>query len=118
MLDETVEYYDEKVMSTSELLQSLSLRAVRRIAELMDNAQSERTRLAAAIDLADRGQETSKIHKSASIQATLAPEDANALAKALASASTARDTYAHFAQGEHVAKEAQIDALTRLDQEG
>lgn len=84
----------ETALSTSALIDKLSRRAIEVIATQMEDASSEGLRLKAAIDLADRGSETSKVHKHQVESFTLGSEDARAIAESLAAAAAVRQTNA------------------------
>lgn len=103
-----------EVMATSKLLEYLGRKAVQKIAHIMDHAQSERTALEAARDLADRAKDTSKVHRTESVKLELDKDDVAKLGLALERSAAERSKFARFAEGEHIAKEAQIDDLTRL----
>lgn len=84
----------QTALSTSALIDKLSRRAIEVIATQMEDASSEGLRLKAAIDLADRGSETSKVHKHQVESFTLGSEDARAIAESLAAAASVRQVNA------------------------
>lgn len=84
----------QTALTTNALIEKLSRRAIEVIATQMEDASSEGLRLKAAIDLADRGSETSKIHKHQVESFTLGSEDARAIAESLAAAASVRQVNA------------------------
>lgn len=54
---------DASAISASALIQKLQIEAVKTIEEIMNSSSSQALRLRAAIDLADRGPETSKVQR-------------------------------------------------------
>jgi hypothetical protein len=90
---------DEKAANTSALIAGLSHRAVQVLGTMMEDSPSEQIRLKAAIDLADRGPETSKIQKHQVESFTLSGKDAQDIAAALVRGATVHERYAHLAEG-------------------
>lgn len=81
-------------LQTTELIEKLSRRAIEVIGTTMEEASSEAIRLKAAIDLADRGPETSKIHKHQVESFTLGSDDAREIASAMVQAAALRAKHA------------------------
>lgn len=82
---------DEKIVDVSAYLAKTSLEAVKEIHGMMKNpAMSEGVRLKAAIDLADRGPETSKTQKIQATTYSMDGKDVKELAAALVAAREAR----------------------------
>ncbi len=79
----TMSAIEEKTVSMSALLATLSRKAVEQIGFMMENSDSEAIRLKAAIDLADRGPESSKIQKHQVESFTLTGKDVESLAAAM-----------------------------------
>jgi hypothetical protein len=80
----------QTALTTSALIDKLSRRAIEVIATQMEDASSEALRLKAAIDLADRGSETSKVQKHQVESFTLGSEDARLIAASMVSAAAVR----------------------------
>lgn len=102
---------DDETVATSKILQTLSRKAVGRLAELMDSA-NETVAFRAAQDLADRGPETQKTQRVQVDALTLTGEDAKAIAAAMVESSKARETYADVAV--HGFVDVDIDAKPAL----
>lgn len=92
---------DEKSLDTNVLLQRLSREAVLETAAIMRAGQSEANRLRAAIDLADRGPETSKIQKHQVEAITLSSKDAKELAAAMVAAAQLKQKFAEATEGNY-----------------
>lgn len=90
LIEEVDQAMARQVYNTAALMEELSRRALRKIGSLMDNAHSEAIQLKAAIDLADRGRETSKVQKHQVESFTVNSRDAKALAEALVNSAKAR----------------------------
>jgi hypothetical protein len=84
---------EEKTIDMAELLKRLGREAVLKTASLMRTAGSENIQLAAARDLADRSQETSKIQKIQIEPFTLDPAAGKALAAALVESAMVQDKF-------------------------
>lgn len=84
----------QTALTTSALIEKLSRRAIEVIGTTMEDASSEALRLKAAIDLADRGPETSKIQKHQVESFTLGSEDARLIAASMVSAAAVRQANA------------------------
>lgn len=80
-------------LSTTQLIDNLSRRAIQVIGTQMEDASSEALRLKAAIDLADRGSETSKIQKHQVESFTLNSQDARAIAESMVAAASLRQRH-------------------------
>lgn len=91
------EIISQKAIETNVLIQQLGRRALEVIAGQMEDASSEALRLKAAIDLADRSPETSKIQRHQVESFTLDGKDAKAIAEALVQGRSVRDQFAHLA---------------------
>lgn len=79
-------HINNTALQTTELIEKLSRRAIEVIGTQMEDASSEGLRLKAAIDLADRGAETSKVHKHQVESFTLSSQDARGIAESLVAA--------------------------------
>lgn len=99
VIDQVERAVSDKSLSTSVLLEKLSRAAVEEIAGIMTKGEKEENRLRAAIDLADRGGETSKVHKAQVTGVTLSSEDARAIAESMVKAARLRAKYAEAAEG-------------------
>lgn len=84
-------------LSTNMLIEKLSRRGIEVIGTIMEDGGSEALRLKAAIDLADRGPETSKIHKHQVESFTLGSEDAKAIAESMVQAAVLRAKHSNLA---------------------
>lgn len=87
------EHINNTALQTTELIDKLSRRAIEVIGTQMEDASSEALRLKAAIDLADRGSETSKIQKHQVESFTLSSQDARAIAESMVAAATVRQRH-------------------------
>jgi hypothetical protein len=90
------ELIEQHAHDTNALIQGLSVRAIQVLGTLMEDAGKEDVRLRAAVDLADRGTETAKIHKHQVESFTLAGADARALAESVVMAATVRNQNANL----------------------
>lgn len=97
LISSVQEMIEDETITTSQLLQRLSRKAIGKIAQLMDTG-SEQTQLKAAQDLADRNPESSRTSK---LQVdgglTIATADAQALAAAMVESARDADRYAAVA---------------------
>jgi hypothetical protein len=84
------ELINNTALNTNQLIEKLSRRAIEVIGTTMEDGSSEGLRLKAAIDLADRGAETSKIHKHQVESFTLGTDDARAIAESMVQAAALR----------------------------
>jgi len=91
---------DDKTASTSQIISQLGRRAIEVIADKMENAKDDKLQLRAAIDLADRAPETSKVQKIQMESFTLAGKDAKAIAEALVAGKSVNERFASLAQGD------------------
>lgn len=87
---------EQRVMSIREKIEALSHRAIDRLGDLMESGD-EQVALRAAIDVADRGQETAKIQKM-EVMPTMKSEDIQALARGLVEAARVRALYSGVGQ--------------------
>jgi hypothetical protein len=94
------EIIDQNATNTNALIQGLSVRAIQVIGKLMEDSASEKIQLDAAKDLADRGNETSKIQRMQVEAITLGAGDAKMLAEALVRGPRVQEKYAHLATGD------------------
>lgn len=83
----------DTTVSTKQLVEQLSRKAIQKIGNLMEGAESERVQLDAAKDLADRGSETSKVQKHQVESWSLGADSAKALAAAMVEAAKVRKEY-------------------------
>jgi hypothetical protein len=90
---------DDKTANTSEILNRLGRRALEVIGEKMENAKDDKIQLRAAIDLADRAPETSKVQKVQVESFTLAGRDAKAIAEALVAGKSVNELFGHLREG-------------------
>ena len=88
------ELIEENAHDTSKLIQALSVRGIQVLGQLMEDAGKEDVRLRAAQDLADRGAETSKVHRHQVESFTLGGADARALAESVVMAAAVRNANA------------------------
>lgn len=93
---------DEKATVTTDILNILGRRALNKIAALMEEAGSENIQLRAAVDLADRSPETSKVQKVQVESFSLAGKDARMLAEAIVQGHSVHERYASLAEGNYV----------------
>lgn len=84
---------EQRIIETSALIRTLSAKAIEKLGDLMTESEREDIQLRAAIDLADRGPETSKIHKHQVESFTLSGRDVKALAEAIALGKASREEY-------------------------
>lgn len=93
---------EEKIISTTALLEKLSRDAVHTMANLMRNSSNENIILKAAQDLMDRGPETSKIQKHQVESFTLSGKDAKEIAAALVASSSLKDKFPAAVEGDYI----------------
>lgn len=86
----------------SKIVQAAGKRALRNIAEIMENGGKEENRLRAAIDLADRYPETAKTQKIQSTSFSIDEESARALTAALVESSKGYKAKMEIASGDYV----------------
>lgn len=96
------EVIQNKTIDTSVLIERLSRRGVEVIGAMMEDAESPALRLKAAIDLADRGKETSKVTKVQTESFSIAGKDVAALAQALVRGAQLRDRFPEAAEGDFI----------------
>jgi hypothetical protein len=95
------EKLSDKSIQTSAIISELGRKAIGKIAGIMEDGEKEEHRLKAAIDLADRAPETSKIQKHQVEAFTLSGKDALALATALTQSQQVREHYTSVAAGNY-----------------
>lgn len=93
---------DEKAVDMSVLLNALGMKAIERIHDLMEGSPDHKIQLRAAIDLADRAPQTSKVQRHQVTALTLDGKDAAAIAEALVAAARVREEYSISATGDFV----------------
>lgn len=98
----------DEAVSASALVQSLAREAIETIAQIMQKSGSDALRLKAAIDIADRAPETSKVQKHAVAAFSLNSMDAKDLARALVEAAGVKRDYASAAESNFVRVEQQL----------
>lgn len=103
------EHINNTALTTNALIEKLGRRGIEVIGTMMEDASSEALRLKAAIDLADRAPETSKIHKHQVESYTLGSEDARAIAEAMVAASTVRQNNQHLIKSNY--DKVNLDAI-------
>lgn len=87
-------------LSTTALIERLSRRAVEVIGRTMEDGSSESIRLKAAIDIADRGAETSKVQKHQLESFSITSGDARAIAEAMVAGASVRKRFAAEVQND------------------
>ncbi len=90
------DHINNTALQTNELIDKLGRRAIEVIGTTMEDGSSEALRLKAAIDLADRAPETSKIHKHQVEGFMLGSEDARAIAESMVAAAAVRQANSHL----------------------
>ena len=100
-MNESQRILDEKAANWSQCINALGRRAVAIIADKMEDDANPKLQLQAAIDIADRAPETSKVQKMQIESFTLGEKSAKDIAAALVAASRVEQTYAHLASGNH-----------------
>jgi len=100
------EAISNRTINTSVLIEQLSRRAVEVIGGMMEDAEQPALRLKAAIDLADRGKETSKVTKVQTESFSISGRDVEALAKAMVMGAKLREQYPEAAEGDFIKVEA------------
>lgn len=91
-----LDHINDTALQTNVLIEKLGRRAIEIIGTQMETASSEALRLKAAIDLADRAPETSKIHKHQVEGLMLSGEDARQIAESMVAAASVRQANAHL----------------------
>lgn len=84
---------EDSTIDMSKILQGLGRRAVRNIANLMETADKEEIRFRAAVDLADRSNETQKTHKHQVEAISITSGDITALTVAMLESARERQRY-------------------------
>jgi hypothetical protein len=90
---------DDSGVATSEIISRLGRKAIGILGNMMEDSPSEAIRLRAAIDLADRAPETSKVQKVQLESFTLGNKSAQEIAAAIVQGSSVHTKYAHLAEG-------------------
>lgn len=98
-MEKAQQILDDKTASTSQIIDRLGRRAIEVIADRMEKTDDPRLQLRAAIDLADRAPDTSKIQKVQVESFTLAGKDAKALAEALVAGKSVSEMFGHLREG-------------------
>lgn len=93
----------EKAVNVSQLIASLSTKAVEKVATLMEKGSSEGIQLRAAQDLLDRNPETSKTQKVQVSDLTMQDKDAKLLAAAMVEAAKLRALHAETSRRDTLA---------------
>ena len=113
IIDRVDEALEEGAVDMSKLMATLGRRAVRNIAQLMEESPTEMIRFKAAVDLADRNPETAKTQKHQFESGlSVTKESAEALARALVEAAQLRQQFPSAANGDFVTvNDAEIKLL-------
>lgn len=90
---------DDKTANTSEILNRLGRRALEVIGGFVEDTGDKKLQLRAAIDLADRAPDTSKVQKLQVESFTLAGRDAKAIAEALVAGKSVNEMFGHLREG-------------------
>jgi hypothetical protein len=90
---------DDKTANTAEIISRLGMRGLQVIGQFVEDTGDKKLQLRAAIDLADRAPETSKVQKIQVESFTLANKDAKALAEALVAGRSVNELYGHLREG-------------------
>lgn len=106
--NEMDELLQDQAINVTVLMEKLSEKAIRKIGKLMDSAGKEEVQLRAAMELADRGSRTAKIHKQQNMLPTLDDVSAKTLAAALVESASARQRHIAAASGDYVRVDASI----------
>lgn len=102
LVNEIDERIDDESVDMSTVLRTLGREAIKKITGLMNTASKEEIQLKAAVDLADRSTETSKIQK-VQLEATqISKVDAKGLAEALVEAARVKQLYSGQVQKDFV----------------
>ena len=97
-------------INTRQLVELLSRKAIGKIAKVAFFGDKEENQLRAAIDLADRGSETSKIQQHQIESITLTGHDARILAESMVEAAEVKQRYAHLAQDNFITLDGGISS--------
>lgn len=109
LTNDTDKMVADATISTRVLIEKLSRKAIGKLGNLMDTGEDDSIRLRAAIDLADRGQETSKIQRLQVESLHLTREDNRALAEAMVRAAEVKGRYAHLADANFITLDGGLD---------
>ena len=112
IVSETQRRVLDQTVDTATILNELGRKALSTVVGIMEAGQSEALRLKAAIDLADRSPETSKVVRAQVTSLTLDGEDAQKLAEALLQSATVRQQHTKVTNGDFVCVD--INAPTAL----
>lgn len=102
IMDDIERAIQDKAVSLSSVIESVSREAVAEMRDLINHSQNEAIRLKAASDILDRNPETSKTQKHQLSGFSLGSEDAKALAAALVKSAEAQRLYGSQAMGDYV----------------
>lgn len=108
---------EDATVSTREIRERLARLALGKLGNLMNGAESERVQLDAAKDLADRGQETSKVQKMQVESWTLGDADAKLLAAAMVQAARVEQANRALEVQDFIKLEGGLDAKVRIEDE-
>ena len=112
-IDEMVQ---DETISNRMLIERLSRKAIGRIAKLMEQTDNEKIQLDAARDLADRGNETSKIQKHQVESFSMSRDDAKGLAEAIAESVRVKQKYAELETQNYIRLEGGLDGQAYVGQ--
>lgn len=101
-MTEVDEILQNRTIDESKLLTSLQRHAIEKIGKLMQYSESDAIQLKAAIDLADRGPNTSKIQKHQISAITVSGRDIAALTQAMVESAKVKEQYAEMAQKDFI----------------
>lgn len=98
-----------KTEDISTLLARCGREGLHKIHALMGQSPDERIQLKAAMDLADRSNETSKVQKLASVGMSLSGDDVERLTRALVESAKVREEFKEAAEGDYIRVEQDGD---------
>lgn len=101
-------------VNVSALIDKLSEQAIAKLGLLMHGGEKEEVQLRAAIDLADRGTRTAKIHKMQVEPYTIDDATAKTMAQGLVAAAAARQHYLKAAEGDYITVESDESAQPKV----
>lgn len=108
---------ENATINTRALVEQLSRKAIGVIGKVMLHGDKEENRLKAAVDLADRGSETSKIQKHQIESWSLGSQDAKSLADALVEAARVKQLNAVVATQDYIRLEGGSDGKGRNERD-
>jgi hypothetical protein len=100
LMTQTDQLVQDETIDTRRLLDILGRKAIGKIANLMNSAAKEEVQLKAAVDLADRGSDTSKIQKHQVESFTLRGADVAALTEAMVAAAESQRDFGPHVMGD------------------